>query len=321
LQSIAIHNGADRTDLPAKVYSYSSLYFYFVFHNAILYEKLFTTKRYITYVLVLLVTLFAWRESTSYFYWLMTRNPGESVYEIRELKQYNAALWVFIYWTNIIYVLFSLGVYLSFKYFKEHTRLLQVQNIQRELELKKLNEQLNPHFLFNALNNIYNHLLHQSSDGKELILKLSELMRYILDSSKKESVLLTDELMFIEHYIAFEKERLGDRCIVEYSKDVNITKFNIVPLILFNFIENAFKYGTTSVTTANIVIQVSANDNILRMFISNPVYPTSSFMSSTKTGMDNTTRRLDLVYADKYTLDVACTDDTYNVLLTITSIR
>lgn len=225
---------------------------------------------------------------------------------------------MFIYWADIIYIYISLGVYLAFKYFKERTLILQAENMQKELELKQLNEQLNPHFLFNALNNIYSHLLHESDNGKELILKLSELMRYVLDSSKKLTVSLADEIRFIENYIAFEKERLGGRCNVDCRIEVTSTRFNIVPLILFNFIENAFKHGTTSIKRSDISISIRADDSSLNLFIENTIFNYQH--QSTNTGLDNAKRRLELLYPEKYKLDIIEDNGKYTVRVEIDNI-
>lgn len=314
LQSIGKH-GFKMTDILHNIMSYTAFYAYFVFHSTILYEKLLAKKKYVSYILALLVTMFVWREGTSYIEWLVVRPPGEHVYEIRELKLWNATVWVFTYWADVIDIYIALGVYLAFKYFRERTRLLEIENLQKELELKQLNEQLNPHFLFNALNNIYSHQLRQSSDGKELILKLSELMRYVLDSSKKTLVPLHEEIRFIEHYIAFEKERLGERCHIEYTKDVNEAQFSIVPLILFNLIENAFKHGTNSVARSQVSIHLFADEELLRLTVLNTVFDNPGH--STKLGLSNTRRRLDLLYADGYKLDIDNANEKYYVMLEI----
>ncbi|MBA3828452.1 MAG: histidine kinase [Taibaiella sp.] len=234
------------------------------------------------------------------------------------VKEYNPVFWAFIYWADIIYTYIALGIYLSFKYFDEHTRLLQAENIRRAIELKQLNEQLNPHFLFNSLNNIYSHLLRNSSDGRELVLKLSELMRYILDSSKRNTTLLRDEIAFIENYIAFENERLGNRCRTLYSKDIQDMEFKIVPLVLFNFIENAFKHGTTSIHTSEIVINIIADSASLNLFISNDIC--EPILASTKTGLDNTLRRLELLYPGRHILDITRPDKKYCVSLELKNI-
>lgn len=317
LQKVAMHNSVSAAVTSAKVYSLTAFFLYFVFHNSVLYEKLLRRKKYVLYVIVFLTTLFVWRESTSYFYWLLTKPQNETVYKIRELKEFNSVFWVFVYWADVVYIYIAFGVYLSFRYFNERARLLQVENIQKEMELKQLNEQLNPHFLFNALNNIYSHQLRPNGDARELILKLSELMRYILDNSKKNMVLLDDELMFIENYIAFEAERLGNRCSIDYSKETKGTSFYIVPLILFNFIENAFKHGTTSIHKSAIAIRIKADENVLQLFISNTIYHAPPSAAGMGVGMSNTNRRLELLYGGQYSLDITTDADKYNVCLKI----
>jgi LytS/YehU family sensor histidine kinase len=225
-----------------------------------------------------------------------------------------------IYWANIIYIYISLGVYLAFKHFNERARLLQIANTQRELELKQLTEQLNPHFLFNALNNIYSHQISSSPGAGELILKLSELMRYILDSSKKKIVPLNEEISFIEHYIAFEIERLGARCNLQYQKEIRAAHFNIVPLILFNFIENAFKHGTKSIHCSNILIRVTADENLLQLIVSNSVSNSQPHGMAAGIGMDNTKRRLELLYPGAHELDICSQADQFSVTLEIKNV-
>ena len=292
-----------------------ALFIFFIFHSRILYEKLIRNKKYLRYGIAVILSLFIWRESTNYFIWLAFKPATETTYQIYELKNYNWAFFLFCYWADFVYSWFALGVYLAFKYFMERARLLEIENVQKELELKQLNAQLNPHFLFNALNNIYSHALPESGNSKELILKLSELMRYILDSSKKKTVPLTEELGFIEHYIAFEEERLGKRCKTNYSNNSTTTRFNIVPLILFNFIENAFKHGTASINRSEICIDISANERSLKLTISNPIFNNGN--QSTKIGLDNAQRRLALLYPGTHTLNISQDENIYNVSLEI----
>lgn len=311
LQGIAVGEGADTTI--TRAYSYALMFSYFIFHNRVLYEKLLARKKYLAYLLCFIITMFVWREGTSYVEWLIRRPVGETRYQFRELKEYNWGFWVFIYWANVVYVYISLGVYISFKYIRQRERLLQIENMQRELELKQLSEQLNPHFLFNALNNIYSHILRNSGNAGLLVIKLGELMRYVLDSSHRQTVLLDEEILFIENYMAFEKERTGKRCDVLYTKNIAADNFRIVPLILFNFIENAFKYGTLSADKAIITIQLKADDEGLELYTRNPVWDEA--VTSTQTGMTNTRRRLQLLYQKNYELYINHTATTYEMRL------
>lgn len=319
-QNIAMHEGVEGQKLLDLAFNRSAFYCYIVFHNRVLYEYFLKKKKYILYVIVFLVTLLICRETIGYLSWLMSSPTTNTSYSVEEIIGYNWAYFIFIYWANIVYMYIGLGVYIAYKTFKDRERLLQIENEKKTLELKYLNEQLNPHFLFNALNNIYNHMLHNSVSCNELILKLSELLRYIIDSSKKEKVPIIQEIDFIEHYIAFQRERLGDRCTVIYEKQLGGSMLHVVPMILFNFIENAFKHGTRSINQTKVVIKITVENNVLSLYVSNDTYK-QEMEYSTLIGMKNTRQRLELLYPDRYDLDITEMENKYNVSLIIRGLR
>lgn len=275
----------------------------FFIHNLVLYRYLLKRRRYILYGISVIALLFlssqAYSAMTFYFY----KEPSDFPWQ----------KWVALYWIELIYYWAALCVYLAYTYYRDRERLFRIEQEKKELELRQLNEQLNPHFLFNALNNIYSHLLVQSASGKELILKLSELMRYVLDSSKKAQVPLDEEIAFIEHYIAFEKERLGHRCQVDYNTNIAAADACIIPLILFSFVENAFKHGTTAIKPSEIEIRLKADGKQLHLFIRNEIHQGNK--ASTFTGLENTRRRLALLYPDQYELNISEEDGHYTVNL------
>jgi sensor histidine kinase YesM len=267
-------------------------YISFFIHNLVLYRYLLKKGRYILYALSVIALLVI----SSQLYSSM------KFYFYKEPSDYSWQKWVAMFWMELVYYWAALCVYLAYTYYRDRERLFRIEQEKKELELRQLNEQLNPHFLFNALNNIYSHLLTGSSSGRELILKLSELMRYVLDSSKKSQVRLEEEIAFIEHYIAFEKERLGHRCRVHYSAAVAATDACIIPLILFTFIENAFKHGTTAMKPAEISIGIQADRKELKLVVRNEIHLASN--ASTHTGLENARRRLEMLYPNQYKLDI-----------------
>jgi LytS/YehU family sensor histidine kinase len=235
-----------------------------------------------------------------------------------EKTDYPLVKWIAMFWVELIYCWGAMGVYLAYTYYRDRERLFRIEQEKKELELRQLNEQLNPHFLFNALNNIYSHLLPQPGPGKELILKLSELMRYVLDSNKKVKVPLGEEIAFIEHYIAFEQERLGKRCRVIYEKEAIADDACIIPLILFTFIENAFKHGTTVIKPSEIAIRIQTDGTQLHLFVRNEIHRKSQ--QSTLTGLHNAGRRLELLYPEAYRLDISETKEHYTVNLELNNL-
>lgn len=277
-------------------------------HNLLLYRYLLKKRRYFLYALSVSTLLFV----SSHIYSEMRH------YFFNETADYPPLKWIAMYWLELIYYWAGLCVYLTYTYYRDRERLFHIEQEKKELELKQLNEQLNPHFLFNALNNIYSHLLVQSSSGKELILKLSELMRYVLDSSKKKEVPLEEEIAFIEHYIAFEQERLGKRCTVIYEKQVQTENTQIIPLILFTFIENAFKHGTTAIKPSVINIRLHAGDHQLQLSVQNDIQ--KEHKVSTRTGLSNVRKRLELLYPGQYELDIKDNQQTYIIQLKLNNL-
>ena len=130
------------------------------------------------------------------------------------------------------------------------------EKLQKEMELNYLKEQVNPHFLFNSLNSIYSLSRQQSPETPELVMQLSELMRYQLESSKKDTVLLKEELEFIENYLLLEEKRLSDRCNVEFLIEGDLSGLRIAPMLLIPFVENAVKHGAQS-TNEQSTIDIS----------------------------------------------------------------
>ena len=185
----------------------------------------------------------------------------------------------------------------------------------QQMEMKLLKAQLNPHFLFNSLNNIYALSLDSLPETSETILKLSELMRYQLQSSKKQTLPLADELNFIQNYIDLEKIRLTDKSDVQLHIEGEISNVQIAPMLLIPFIENSFKHGINTIHDNFIHIFIHISDEHLSFDIQNSIPAKKMKRISTKTGLDNTQRRLDLLYKNQYDLTITAESNTFKVHL------
>jgi hypothetical protein len=318
LQSLSIIDKIGVTGAVEQVLSHVFFYCFFVFHSRVLYEGLLEKKKYFLYAISFLVTMIAWREGTSYFLWLVTKPAGETVYQFRELKEFNWVFWIFIYWANIVYDYIALGVYLAFRYFREREAWLEIENKKKELELKQLKEQLNPHFLFNALNNIYSYSIEQNHKTGELLLKLSDLMRFTLEKSALDHIPLKEELAFIENYVAFERERLGKRCSISINKRIGVDH-EVPPFVLFTFVENAFKHGTNRIGATEIALSLVSDKEGIQFNISNTI-ATASTTVSTGLGLENVKRRLDILYPNKHTLNIGPFDGVHTVSLKLQAV-
>jgi two-component system, LytTR family, sensor kinase len=191
----------------------------------------------------------------------------------------------------------------------------------QQLESANLKAQLNPHFLFNSLNNAYGISLNEPARAPEYILSLAQLMRYQLESTKHEQVLLQQEIDFVKNYVALEKERIGKRCDIGFDcsiSDAQQHALTIMPMVFMAFVENAVKHGTASIDKSFININLSGAGNTIDCVIENSVPQHKTQVQSTGTGLINIQKRLQLVYPEKHTLSVSNTSSTYKVSISIT---
>ncbi|WP_431217517.1 sensor histidine kinase [Puia sp. P3] len=169
-----------------------------------------------------------------------------------------------------------------------------------------LKAQINPHFLFNTLNNIYALASAQSEHTATAVLKLSSIMRYVLTEARNDMVPLEKEILFTRHYIELQKIRLTDRTIVDFELNGNPEGKQIAPLLLLPFVENAFKYGISTRERSPIRIELDINQEWLYFRICNQKHINTALKASDNTGIgiNNTRRRLDLYYEDRYQLNI-----------------
>lgn len=275
------------------------IYSWLTFHNRILIDVVLKSKRYLIYVVGVIAGL------TLYTFATFALTPKE--YNVMNIIPYV----YYAFFNTILGLLF----YNSFKYYKAQQQFLKNKLYMFEMEQKYLKNQLSPHFLFNTLNNIYSYSLIESKKTPELILKLSELMRYLTQFNKSDTITLKDEVNFIENYIAFERERLEDRCDINFVKHLDNEQARIEPLIFFPLIENAFKHGTNTMDQCYVDINIKQKEGILEVQIRNKIFDTKK--PSTHSGIENVEKRLNLFYKGHYNLRAERVNGEYLVNLMI----
>lgn len=198
------------------------------------------------------------------------------------------------------------------------SRLHQIENDQLQAELYQLKAQIQPHFLFNTLNSIYALAIRQDEQTADTIVKLSEFMRYIIRDAHRDKVALDKELSYITNYIDLQKARLRDAVQINYLLEGNAQQQVVAPLLLFSFIENAFKYGVSPDEDSPIDIHVRIEDTSLHLYVANKKVAINQFENSTGVGLKNAGERLRLLYpgAHQLTIDNNATD--FRVHLTLT---
>lgn len=200
----------------------------------------------------------------------------------------------------------------------QQKRNFEQQLLIRQSELNMLKRHINPHFLFNTLNNIYYACLERSENAAEMIEKLASLMRYTLESTDKEHVSLEKEYIFIKNYIDLEKNRLAKPDNVHLTKEGDFSNTRFAPLILITFVENCFKHGAHRyVASPKIDIFIALKNNELSFFCENNKFEQTDDRVKSGTGLANTKKRLELLYPNRHSLSIDETAEKYTVSLII----
>jgi sensor histidine kinase YesM len=223
---------------------------------------------------------------------------------------------------------FYVGMTSLFKFVKDwlelqemQLKLSQIEREKLEAELNTLKSQLNPHFLFNCLNNIYSLALNNSPQTPEIILKLSDLMRHVLYESRENFVPVRHELDFLVNFIELQKIRLNSKIEISYEIEGTIPEKKVIPLIFEPFIDNAFKHGMQNPAT-HPFLKASIRFGAETMHFKVENNYSSAFPSikskSSGIGLKNIKKRLEFLYLpDEYNYQVLKTENTFTVLLDV----
>jgi len=205
---------------------------------------------------------------------------------------------------------------LAYSFIKSQNEKKSLENLNLNAEVNFLKSQINPHFLFNTLNSIYSQAHNKSEHTEYSILKLSELLRYVLYETGEERVPLERDIQYINNYIDLQRIRLSSKITLRYTINGNLSGNTIAPLMLITFIENAFKHGISYTQPSVIDIDITVFEKTLTLTVSNPVVKNDIFTQG-GLGLKNVTRRLELLYPGKHNLTISQTDNQYLVNLKI----
>ncbi|MFB6318389.1 sensor histidine kinase [Saccharicrinis sp. FJH54] len=200
-------------------------------------------------------------------------------------------------------------------------KILNTQLQLKEQELSYLKQQIQPHFLFNTLNTIYGFAIKQSTQTPDIILKLSNLLDYILYQVNKPAVRLKDEIEHIREYIELEEIRFSDVLEVSFETSKISEDTEIAPMMLIPFVENAFKHGSVIRNKHRISITVKMEDNALYFRVDNSFKPDHQTTGNGGIGIENIKKRLELNYKGAYHLDQFTESGLYTTILIIENIN
>lgn len=294
------------------------LIFVFYFHGYWMIPQLVLKKKWLIYIglqILILVTFVFLREllfmmsPPEHVPFQMTHVP-KSEFELFKPARGNS---IFLYF---VIVIISGGVRIVQEWIKAEKRATQIETERMAMELSLLRSQINPHFLFNTLNNIYSLALIKSEMTADAILKLATIMRYLTEDSNSDKVALNREVDYLRHYIELQRIRLEKmKIFVNLSGD--FSKYSIPPLILMPFVENAFKYGTSSHHDTEICINLMVINDILKFKVINRIYTERMKPEAKGLGISNTRQRLQHIYPGKHTLEIVDNGKIFNVFLSI----
>ena len=225
-------------------------------------------------------------------------------------------------YTTKIYPVVALAMVVKwFKYWyqqQQDNQLLAQEKLQAEL--KFLKSQVHPHFLFNTLNNLYALTLKQSKEASEVVLKLSDLLDYMLYECNADRVILQKEIKLVEDYIVLEKIRYGDRLDVSLHLRGDVSEKMIAPMLILPFVENSFKHGVSGELNQSWVrIDLSARETGITLKVENSKSGNDgqedTFDYKEGIGLKNVKRRLELLYPDQYDLTIIDSESSFLVVL------
>jgi len=212
------------------------------------------------------------------------------------------------------------AIYLFKRWYQDELKNKMLVEEKIAAELNFLKAQIHPHFLFNTLNNLYALTLIKSEKTPDIVLKLSELLDYMIYKSNDEFVSLAKELEIVKGYIELEKMRYNERLNLTYQVNGEAEKYQIAPLILLPFIENCFKHGASKdrkKPVVNIEIDIEPEVLILRAVNSIPEKKQTDETEREGIGLSNVKRRLELIYPNKYELEIKPDNKVFIVVLKI----
>lgn len=284
---------------PLDIVTFLTFYFYFA-------PGLYKKERLGFYIFLIICYIHAYSFVWSFVYYKL------GVTDISQLKLY--------YFSSIghtlLYSFYGIVFSFAINWFenREKRKELEQQNVKAELAL--LRSQINPHFLFNVLNNINSFATKNSEKTSFAIIKLSEIMRYMLYEAKEEKVFIEKEIKHIENYLALQKLRYKNQDFVTFECNCIVGNILIPPMFFIPFIENAFKHGKKGIGN-KIVIRLNVTKDIVQFECSNKIRELNETEKSDfgGFGIENIKRRLELLYPDKHQLIIEVKDSVYNVNL------
>lgn len=276
-----------------------------------LIDKLWFKKRYLFFVLVVVGLIFC----VSY-----SKYELFSYFALHKSKHKMPPFHAFVYFdflSNLLPVVFAMAIRYAQRNFSLEIAQKEVQAQKLQADLTQLRYQLQPHFFFNALNNIYSLIAFDPQKAQQSVHSLSKLMRHFMQNNDQKQISLAEEVDFLQQYISLMQLRLTDKTTVQVDFPKQVPQLTIAPLLFISLVENAFKHGVsaTAATTLSFSLRVEGNTVIFRS--ENTKNPTQESLYSSGIGIDNLKKRLTLLYPERHQYTIEEKEGKYIAQLTI----
>ena len=276
-----------------------------------LIDRLWFKKRYLFFVLVVVGLIFC----VSY-----SKYELFSYFDLHKGKRHMPPFHAFVYFdflSNLLPVVFAMAIRYAQRNFSLEIAQKEAQAHKLQADLTQLRYQLQPHFFFNALNNIYSLIAFDPQKAQQSVHSLSKLMRHFMQNSDQKQISLAEEVDFLQQYISLMQLRLTDKTTVQVDFPKQVPQLTIAPLLFISLVENAFKHGVsaTAATTLSFSLKVEGNTVIFKS--ENTKIPTQESLYSSGIGIDNLKKRLTLLYPERHQYTIEEKEGKYIAQLTI----
>jgi len=276
-----------------------------------LIDRLWFKKQYIFFILVA-VTLILCVSYSKYELF--------SYFALHKSKHKMPPFHAFVYFdflSNLLPVVFAMAIRYAQRNFSLEIAQKEAQAHKLQADLTQLKYQLQPHFFFNALNNIYSLIAFDPQKAQESVHSLSKLMRHFMQNSDQKQISLAEEVDFLQQYISLMQLRLTDKTTVQVDFPKQVPQLTIAPLLFISLVENAFKHGVSATTTTTLSFSLKVEGNTVIFRSENTKIPTQESLYSSGIGIDNLKKRLTLLYPQRHQYTIEEREGKYIAQLTI----
>lgn len=276
-----------------------------------LIDRLWFKKQYLFFILVA-VTLILCVSYSKYELF--------SYFELHKSKHKMPPFHAFVYFdflSNLLPVVFAMAIRYAQRNFSLEIAQKEAQAHKLQADLTQLRYQLQPHFFFNALNNIYSLIEFDPQKAQQSVHSLSKLMRHFMQNSDQKQISLAEEVDFLQQYISLMQLRLTDKTTVQVDFPKQVPQLTIAPLLFISLVENAFKHGVSATTTTTLSFSLRVEGDTIIFRSENTKIPTQESLYSSGIGIDNLKKRLTLLYPERHQYTIEEKEGKYIAQLTI----